>query len=246
MLFTQDIELVDKVKQICEKHSILELKFKNMIPEPYAPYIPENWNEFLVLAEAQQLRGNTNGNKKYVNSLKNEEKDEQIFRLGNEKITNQKPEKMIGILPWDKGYIKIAMLSCFPEYSVEEYGLSNAVPWHLQKNKTEQATILIKKSIEFWNDILPLIKPKVIICTGKIAYNVICETNYNCNKYKIRSASQLGRVINLFNSEDLIRRYPEVKGAIENYEGEISDQYKKYYIFYAAHAVSLIKESYKF
>jgi len=246
--------LHSKLRLICKKHTIAGLEKTEYGGEPtkydlypYAPYVPKNWNRILVLAESQQLRGKNEGNIDYVKSLLNASYEDLIFRLGNIRITGEKPEEQVGITPWDEGFIKLAMLSCFPEYKSNQYAVSNAVPWHLDKGNETQTEFLEQKSITFWKEILAVLKPKYIVCTGVYADDIISDTEYcierDCQQFHIRSASQLGRVINLFDENDLLERYPEVKNAISSNPQvvEISGMDKRYYVFYAAHAVSKIK-----
>lgn len=248
-------ELKKKLHQICKKHKITDLE----IPEyggkpskfglfPYSPYIPSNWNRILVLAESQQLRALNEGNEGYRNSLQNANYEDLIFRLGNIKITGQKPEKQIGISPWDEGYIKLAMLACFPESKIEQFGVSNAVPWHLDKDNKTQAALLNRKSIAFWKDILPVLKPEIIICTGVIADSIITDTGYCsnniCHQIHIRSASQLHFVAKkTYPWKDWLDKNPAMKELFENNNDLIKSSIdpKRYFVWYAAHAVSKIQ-----
>ena len=251
MKTNKDSTLTTKLRQICKKFKITDSEINDYGKKPkiydrfpYAPYIPKNWNRILVLAESQQLRGNNEGNSEYVKCLMNADVEDLIFRLGNEKITGVNSNVQLGISPWDEGLIKIAMLSCFPEYRSDQFGVSNAVPWHLDKNKEKQTDFLERKSIKFWKKILPELNPKIIICTGKYAESIISETKFceqnDCKQIEIRSASQLERIVSLFNEDDLLDRYPEVKIAIEQNPDLIGDYDKRYYVFYAALAVSNI------
>jgi len=216
---------------------------------PYAPYIPNKWNRILVIAESQQQSGKNLRGKEYIKKLSRACIDDLIFRLGNEEITGKKPDVQLGVTPWDEGYLKLAMLSCFPEYKTSEYALSNAIPWYLDNGNSEQVYFLTELSIEFWTEILEVLKPKIIICSslGRFADYIISETCYcddkQCDKFDLCAAPFPEEVVHLFEESDLLERYPEVKNAIELNPNivEKSGLDKRFYISYAAHAVSKIK-----
>lgn len=247
--------LQSKLLQICKKHKISDLEIPEYGKElkkydkfPFAPYIPKYWNKILVLAESQQLRGLNDGNQGYVQSLLEADDEDLIFRLGNFNITRTKPEEQIGISPWDEGYIKLAMLSSFPEFTIDQFGVSNAVPWHLDKDNKTQAALLNRKSIAFWKDILPVLKPEIIICTGVIADSIITDTGYCsnniCHQIHIRSASQLHFVAKkTYRWKDWLDKNPAMKELFENNNDliESSIDPKRYFVWYAAHAVSQIR-----
>jgi len=251
---TTTMELKQKIKQICQDNGISEEQYSSYGVTsarfdlvPYAPYIPVDWNRILVLAESQQLRGKKKGNSEYKKSLLAANNEELIFRLGNEKITGNKPETQIGITPWDEGFIKLAMLSCFPESNIEQFGVSNAVPWHLDKNNDTLAAFLKYKSIAFWRDILPVLQPKMIICTGKIANSIITGTGYcsikACLQFHIRSASQLHFMVEkTYRANEWLDKNPVIKELFRKNAQLINPRKPyRYFVWYAAHAVSKIK-----
>lgn len=211
---------------------------------PYAPYIPDNWNGYLAIAEAQQLRRSSTGNSKYVDDLLSGNTEQLIFRLNNEKFNKGK----VGITPWDDGFIKIAIKSCFPEININQVAVANAIPWSLNKLNTKQDKFLIERSKKYWKEILELLKGdlKCVVRTGEYARNILAFKelkDINIEKvFSIRSASQLERVSSLFNWEDLLKRYPEVKNAMLNSGYSIDDENNANLIFYAAHAVSTINK----
>lgn len=161
---------------------------------PYIPYIPQNWNKILLLAESQQLKGNSKGNKSFKMRLEEVTDFDRICRLGNEKVT--KSPDVIGITPWDNEYLKLALLASYKNIELKNVGLSNAIPWHLDNRNKKMVNELSKKSAAFWGDILKIIKPDKIICSGNIANNVIRQVAAdslptNLQVIKIRSASSL-------------------------------------------------------
>ena len=236
---------------ICEKYKLSEEKITanglhKVIDEyPYAPYIPDNWNGYLVIAEAQQLKGNNEGNKKFVEELKVAAQEDLIFRLNNKKFLNSK----VGITPWDEGYIKLALKSAFPDINLNQVGVANAVPWHLDKTNKEQDKFLCELSVKYWNEVLILLKDKGLKCiirTGEYARTIL---DYDTLKkmsiqeiYKLRSASQLGRDSYLFDPADLRKRYMEVDNAFNSDPGLYAKAIEPDLIFYAAHAVSTINK----
>lgn len=246
-------ELKQNLSKICQKNAFSVNDYEEYGGQqdkydlfPYAPYIPENWNRILVLAESQQLRSLNDGNKRYRQSLLAMEDEELIFRLGNKKITNQSPEKQIGITPWDEGYLKLAMLSCYPAFTIDQFGVSNAVPWHLNKKNKAQSAFLKRKSVTFWEEILPVLKPSIIVCTGVIADSIITDTGYcsksSCRKIHIRSASQLHFVVKKsYRYTEWLDQHLDVK-EVSSKNGQMIDPQEpyRYFVWYAAHAFSKI------
>ena len=234
---------------ICRKKDyhidLVEYGLNNFDKFPYIPYIPEQWNGILVLAESQQLRGNDKGNLEYLERIKKASEIDQITRLGNRKIAPEGPEKLVGIWPWDNGLIKFALLAALPNERIENFALSNSIPWHLDKNNPKQLKFLKDKSCMFWQDVLNIIRPKTIICTGEIAETIISKTNYcnddnACMQYNLRSASQLHWVAKKdFN----IQHYPELVDIFDENIGFINPKLPmRYYIYYMAQArIKLIK-----
>ncbi len=251
-------KLQSALLKICKKHRITSndlAKFKGDLARydvyPYAPYIPNGWNGILVLGISQHINIKNKGNKVYRESLLDALDDDLIFRLGNQEITGQKSEKFIGVVPWDDGFLKIAMLSCFPEFKSNQYGVSNTIPWELSMDDRQRNIFLEYKAIAFWKEILPILKPKYIICLGDTAKNIFQFTNYfentDCKLFNLIAVSSLTQVINLFDENDILSRYPEVINAINSNPSLIhrSKMSKRYYIVFAAHAVSKIKTELK-
>ena len=221
-----------KLIEICENYK-LEDNIA-VIPEPYIPYIPENWNGILVLAESQNLSKN---NQNYVDKLKAESTNERILRLNKNKND-------IGVYPWDDGSLKLAIESSL-KVKATETSVSNAVLWS-QRSQTgankNPSGIINKLSIEIWNEFLEILNPKIVIITGKIAKEIIDKTGWKGKKVVLRlpSRNAMSRVSGMFNKNDLLERYPEVKEVVEKNENWIKD-YTLNKIFFACHAVSLLK-----
>lgn len=249
-----DSELKKKLGQICKDHAIndTELKYYNgpfasYDRYPYAPYIPKNWNGILVLGTSQKIKVKNNGDKEYRESLLDLSDDYLIFRLGNQVVTGKKPDQFLGVEPWDNGFLKLAMLSCFPESKVNEFAVSNVIPWELSKENEIQNNFLASKSINFLKAVLPIIKPKYIISASQMAQDSML-LGYSCKKMNFRyinllAPGALRYIINLFDENDLYFRYPEVRCAFELNPKLIkrNNPNWRHYVIYAAHAVSKIK-----
>lgn len=196
--------------KVCERHNLPD-RFRSVIPEPYAPFIPRNWNGILILAEAQNL---SKRSQEYRNKLQ----------------------------PWDNGALKLAALAMFPKESLEGFGVSNAVPWSIvkdndsNKNPTDS---LERRARGFWLEVLPILKPKKIICAGRVASRVI-GAHASTTMLRLPAPHFINGLSDLFDHKDLLNRYPEVKLGLSNLPGaSMKDLPGK--ILYACHAVSKSK-----
>lgn len=222
-----------KLVEICENYKLGE--DIAVISEPYIPYIPENWNGILVLAESQNLSKN---NQNYVDKLKALSPIERILRLSKNKDD-------IGVYPWDDGSLKLALESSL-QVKAKETAVSNAVLWSQRsqtganKNPGEE---IIKMSIDIWNKSLEILNPRFVVIAGKVAREIIDKTRWKGEKVHIRlpSKSAMSRVSGMFDENDLLERYPEVKEVVERNENWIKE-YSLNKIFFACHTVSLLKE----
>lgn len=225
---------INKIKliQICRKH--ISRIDDVVLCEPYIPYIPEKWNGILILAEAQNL---SKTNNTYLQRLIRMNRKERFMRLSD--IDN------LGIQPWDDGTLKLAVSSVFPFESLHSFAVSNAVLWSQTdergNNKTPDEE-LINNSISFWKDLLPVLKPHIIITCGKIASATISDI-WNGRVYGLRAPSPLflSRISGMFNKKDLLKRFPEVANAIEHNRNILNGGYEMNKIFFACHAVSSIR-----
>jgi hypothetical protein len=243
-----------KLWEICLAHRITENEYSNYngtIPiynySPYVPYLPKNWNKILVLGTSQKISLKNNGDKDYRDSLKDLSEEYLIFRLGNPIVTDKKAEQFIGVEPWDEGFLKLAMLSCFPKSKLSEFGVSNAFPWELDKNNKPQNYFLEHKSLKFWEAVLPVIKPEYLICIGNatkfhIVLGYLCK-EMNIKYFSLLSPYFLKYILTLFDENDLYWRFPEVRLAFETNQRLVksNNPYWKNYVLFAAHAVSKIK-----
>ena len=138
----------EKLLKICKKY--IPSKGDNaVIPEGYIPYIPEDWNKILILAESQNL---SHKNNEYVDWLKSLASLERMDRLKIHK-------NGIGIQPWDDGSLKLVIESALNK-KAENTAVSNAVLWSQRtntganSNPSKSLTIL---SVQIWKDFLPLL-----------------------------------------------------------------------------------------
>jgi hypothetical protein len=227
--------------KVCKNHCYRNAE-NVIVPEPYWPYVPENWNGILVLAESQ-----SSVCPEYWEWVKKEPTEERMQRLGK----NPKEPKEIGIGPWDDRTIKLALQAIFeganPKLKLEEVAVSNAVPWtrkgtgkNLNPDEQMQA-----KAAEFWKAIFDVWQPdiKALVILGNIAKRVMASAGVlSDSKYKekwlklrLPSPNAINRVSGMFCCDDLEIRFSEVKKARECLGmGQNPRQ-----IFFACHAVSL-------
>lgn len=218
----------------CKKHVMADSETV-VVREPYIPYIPNNWNQVLVLAESQNLSSSNDGYVQYLNSLA---ATKRMNRLGLEADT-------IGIQPWDDGSLKLAVEAAF-DIVAKETAVSNAVLWSQRgssKQNINPDNDLQSRSSELWSEMLKLLNPRLVICSGNIANSVITNTRWSGNIIKLRlpSKTAMSRVSGMFDENDLLRRYPEVDTVLNLHPEWASGGYRKNKIFFACHAVSLNK-----
>lgn len=226
--------LKERLKAICKQY-ILQEYDNVVIREPYIPYLPDNWNRVLVLAESQNL---SNTNYGYVDTLLANNEDWRCDRL-NERHSLEG----IGVYPWDDGSIKIAIEAALG-VSAFETAVSNAVLWS-QRGTSEQnitpGISLQKRSVSLWNEMLGVLDPEKIVCCGKVASNVIEETGRNIKVLKLRlpARTAMSRISGMFEMNDLLKRFPEVQNTIDRHPEWLGKDYCLNKVFFACHAVSM-------
>lgn len=226
-------ELREELATICERH-VLEEKEDVVFAEPYIPYVPENWNRVLVLAEAQNL---SKTNKTYVDGLTAKTPLERMQRLSD--------PGNLGVGPWDDGTLKFALKAAL-DLAPEDTAVSNSVPWS-QKGKANKnpSGFLRERSVSLWREFIPKLNPLWIVTAGKVARITIAEAikeiSWKGKIIKLRSASQLSRVSGLFFVGDLLLRYPEVERVMKANPDWVKSR-KQDRVFYACHAVSSYAE----
>ena len=103
-------DLIEEVRAACRQAPAIA-GVSVVIDEPYAPYIPPRWNGRLVVAEAQNLAGDT----EYVRRLKAATPEDRISRL------HRSASEHLGIGPWDDGTLKLAVTAAWPDLSCDDW-----------------------------------------------------------------------------------------------------------------------------
>jgi hypothetical protein len=157
----------DELSEICRRHilprPILPCPHDVVVPQPYVPFVPKNWNGVLVLAEAQNLsKGSPD-----VEWLKSATPDERIFRL--------RRDRRIAIQPWEDGSLKLAVEAALGIRAART-AISNAVLWSLvdeKGNNKNPTSELINRSKSLWSELLQTLKAEHIVTAGAVARRVI-------------------------------------------------------------------------
>ncbi|MCG9730077.1 hypothetical protein L1D44_09465 [Shewanella sp. Isolate13] len=229
---------VEGLISTCKKY-VLDDRNAVVISEPYIPYVPENWNGILVLAESQNL---SVSNSDYVQSLSSMSADDRIQRLGYS-------SEFVGVYPWDDGSIKLAVEAAL-SVSASQVAVSNAVLWS-QRGGNEQNVNpdldLQSLSSKIWSELLSILNPKVVVCCGKIAQSVVSKSGWEGEKilFRLPAKTAMSRVSGMFTEEDLFDRFPEVKKVADENPLWLSGGYRQNKIFFACHAVSVTPKYYK-
>ncbi|PWJ61957.1 hypothetical protein SAMN05720473_11334 [Fibrobacter sp. UWB15] len=208
---------------------------------PYIPYIPENWNGILVVAEAQNM-----SEKLYKNCTELQ----KICRLYPDKDCSKNHDASKGLFPeldvgpWEDGSIPLALKAAIKKFDPFKTAICNACLWSLRDgdknvNPNKEMRELSK---ELWRKMLPALGSTVkqIICCGSVAASIFdfeeAKSKRTC--LRLPSPNAMSRVSGMFREEDLFERYPEVKNVFAEFKDTTHRQNK---IFYACHAVSILK-----
>jgi len=236
--------LQEKMIKICEEFTD-KVPHNVVIKEPYIPYIPENWNRILVLAESQNL-----AKEEDRKPLREKNKRERFLRLYEER----KSSGYLGIGPWDDGHMKIALKAIEPYLKMENGGLnidevavSNAVPWSLvEGNSNKSPTEELKElAVEFWKRIFSVWLPNdnnfEIFTFGRTAQRIIYNAGKESKFLYLPAGQHFNGGKSFFDCQDLLKRYPEVEKVKKELEQlpllkdtKLGDSH----IFFACHAVS--------
>ena len=246
-----------KMIEVCERNIIQrsQLRLKNcdlVFEEPYIPYLPDNWNKFLILGEAQNLSSVSNENKDYIEMLKKRDREYRIKRLGK---YPKNYEHKIGVGPWDDNSLKLAFASIFGNGSIDQVSVSNAILWSVvDKNKRnpssklkgetefkELSEKLESRSRDIWIEFIKIMEPKYIIATGKVAHQVIQESIQGIEYLEWAHPAFIRRISFLFDEGDLLKRYTEVDNAIKALKLNEDKEFRNK-VFYACHCVSKSRE----
>jgi len=106
-------------------------------------------------------------------------------------------------------------------------------------------------AVDFWKDLLPLLEPTLtrIVAAGKVAQGVVeqairfANLSKPCDVVPLRLPSRLAMslVSVMFWEEDLLLRYSEVREVVERHPEWCSEN-KRNKVFFACHAVSILRE----
>ena len=142
--------------------------------------------------------------------------------------------------------VKLAIEAAFG-VEAKETAVSNAVLWSQRKpdNPNKDAppdSNLQRLSSDLWRDFLSILNPKLVICSGKIAYEVIRKAGWNEKKIKklwLASQRVISPVSWVYDEDDLLRRYPEIKKVLNIHPEWGKGNNRKNKVFFAYHAVIL-------
>jgi len=231
---------------VCKKH-----RYQNsenvIVPEPYLPYMPENWNGILVLAESQNISPGDEYDK-WLDELKTEP-GKLMTRL--EQIPYKNKPDWIGVGPWDDGTIKLALQAIFEganlALKLEDVAVSNAVPWTKKtngRNVNPDKEEMQPKAAKFWKNIFDVWQPdiKALVILGKVAKEVMASADVKeekCLKLRLPSPKGINPVSGMFSCDDLKERFTEVQKALDTLKMNKEVKQYKMKVFYACHAVSL-------
>jgi len=224
--------------EICKRFTG-EAPDEAIIKEPYLPYVPRDWNGLLVLAEAQNLADDN-----YVSKLRAENRPEELMDRLN---LLSKDIWHVDIEPWRNLTIPLALKSMKHELDLTRVAVSNAVPWSIAagKRNLNPTPKMMEKSVLFWKELFSRWHPKAIITCGKIAREVmhLAEAPILL-ELRLPSPNNINRICRMFDREDLLNRYSEVREAAEDLKRERNMELKfnDGQIFFACHAVSLGKK----
>jgi len=154
--------------------------------------------------------------------------------------------------PWDDGILKLAVevALCVPSSSC---AVSNAVPWsRVDENgkSLNPSSEMEEYSVQFWARLLPVLNPNKIVLAGKVAREVLHRATLRANlaipfiEWRLPAPTSIRRISGMFSTEDLLRRYPEVKMALQNQPSY--DEKTAFYrdlVYYACHALSLSEQA---
>jgi len=218
------------------RNSVLTATSEETILEPYIPFIPNNWNGCLVLAEAQNHSKKNHAYLSWLRGLDSKDKMLRLYMRGKE----------LGCQPWDDGSLKFAV-TCILKDEPARWAVCNAVLWSRRsssKSNENPSDVMKKNSVKLWTQYLTVMKPEWIVAAGKVAREVIDQTGYIGKRLNLLLPSpiNLQRLSTLFDSDDLLKRFPEVESKLEKHGNLIEGKSRNNKIFYACHAVSMAQK----
>ena len=228
-------DVKSKLLAIC-RSGVLKKFDEETMHEPYIPFIPDNWNGGLVLAEAQNHGAKSREYLEWLRDLSSKGRMLRLYKLGDK----------LGCQPWDDGSLKFA-LACVSESTPERWAVGNAVLWsrvHGSGRNDNPSESMTENSIKVWSKYLKVLKPRLIVTAGKVARMVIDRAGYQGSQLSLLlpSPMNLRRMSRLFDTDDLITRYPKVGVAAKAHPEFFSNSDRNNKIFFACHAVSMARK----
>jgi hypothetical protein len=223
-----------RLMKVCRRH-ILGSNSLAAVLEPYIPFIPKRWNGTLILAEAQNLSDKSSS---YLMWLKAASPKTRMQRLGR--------NGSVGVGPWDNGSLKLAVESALQLHAVE-CAISNGTPWSLVSangNNQNPSKELIDRSVVFWTEMLPVLRPAHIITVGSKAREIVSaalkgsQLKPKRTMWVLPSPRLLSPLAKMVHEADLLQRFPEVEQVIGRHPEWIQGSNRKNKILFACLAVS--------
>ena len=235
------LQLRQKLVQICLDYGAYQGSTEVVVDIPYIPYIPENWNDVLVVAEAQNLD---------VGFYANCSDEQKICRLYPDYDHTQSYAvngsfPILDVKPWEDGSIPLALKAAL---NLDPYktAVCNACLWsrrdgNANANPNEE---MQKQSRELWKEMWTNLAPFVskVVCCRTIASAIFDFAGEKLKELRHPSPKAMSQISGMFETVDLLNRYPEVKNAYQELGGDdIFETSKQNKIFFACHTVSLLK-----
>lgn len=234
------IPRTEEMLRVCRGH-VLPAGTRAVVPEPYVPLFPDRWNGVLVLAEAQNLGGR---NSTYREMLLGMSPEDRMARLGR----GVYDDEIGGVHPWTDKTLRFAVEAALGVAS-DECAVSNAVPWsqmNTEGNNTNPSGELVKKAIPFWQELLPVIAPSMVLACGRVARRVLegisprgdapWEVRFLCHP----STQATAPLVPLYADEVVERDFPEV-ARLAAVRTEWLRLYRRNKIAYACHAIEAVR-----
>jgi hypothetical protein len=227
-------DLKDRLLTVC-RSGVLKKTTEETLPEPYIPFVPGNWNGGLVLAEAQNHGARSGDYLPWLRGLDSKGRMLRLYMRGEQ----------LGCQPWDDGSLKLAV-TCISASGPERWAVCNAVLWSRLNptgSNNNPSDRMEENSVSLWKEYLKVLKPKLVVTAGKVACTVIDATGYQGNRLELLLPSpvNLRRMSRLFDTGDLLERYPEVAVQVKAHGDLAGGLEGNNKIFFACHAVSKAK-----
>jgi hypothetical protein len=209
-------DLIDKLAVICEEHACPN---GVVFSESYVPYIPDDWNRVLVLAEAQNLSEKNPENAEYRKRLSE-------LKLSRDRILRLQPKQLqelrrkdgidpppwdgIGVQPWDDGLLPLAVATALKDVDPKRVAVSNAVPWSRKTGTGANARPthdLQERATLFWQEILACMRPSHIVAAGAVARKVMKSADVKLTIWGSPSPRVLSVLSDSVNREELRTRF---------------------------------------